>query len=346
MASAVSGVPTRTTRRSTLESIDADLAALWREVADADAPIARAVMSNLVVVRDRADVPPGDIDTLTSGLPIDEVVARHPSRLLVLEHERGREDPPPSFAAAVGVLAFGPPHARYGIEQIVVRSACGEASVGSIVRGLIRGDLPTSIWWTPDLSARPPLDAFITIGRQLVYDSRRWRDVPAAIRVLAPLVADHRIDLADVNWRRLAPLRRALAHSLPADLQRSVAYGGDARIEHGSGDAALGWLLAGWLVSLGGERAKAQSQRPEMSVVAEGDTVVAVTFGQGQNETAISLTPRSVVITRGERSAPALIVGIPIEEECDAIAAELRMLSHDGTLQNTLAALVALVGPR
>ena len=47
-------VASRLFRASTPEAIEPDLAALWREISATDAPIGRAVMSNLVVFRSRA----------------------------------------------------------------------------------------------------------------------------------------------------------------------------------------------------------------------------------------------------------------------------------------------------
>ena len=155
-------------------------------------------MSNLVVFRERItpiDRAPGaDVDAVAADLPLHEVLARHPSRLIVLEHEHGRVAPAAPFAAGVGIVTFGPPEARYGVEQIVVRAACAEASLPSIVRRFIRGDLPTTVWWTEDLSQVPPLAALVTMGRQLLYDSRLWRDVARGVRALAPLAGDSQAD--------------------------------------------------------------------------------------------------------------------------------------------------------
>ena len=76
--------------------------------------------------------------------------------------------------------------ARYGVEQIVVRSACPDDALLSILRRFVRGDLPTTVWWTEDLSAAPALDPFVEMGRQLLYDSRRWRDVRRGFAAVAP----------------------------------------------------------------------------------------------------------------------------------------------------------------
>ena len=56
------------------------------------------------------------------------------------------------------------------------------------MRRLVLGDLPTSVWWTEDLSQTPPLTELATMGRQFVYDSRQWRDVRAGIATVAGLL--------------------------------------------------------------------------------------------------------------------------------------------------------------
>src|SRR6266446_2659634 len=123
-ATMAGAVADRSWRVSTPEAIDADLAALWRDVGRGETSVARAVMSNLIVFRS------------------------------------------PTSAAG--------------------------------------GDMPTCIWWTEDMSDAAPSEALLTVGRQLVYDSRRWRDVRRGAAAMAPLVRRHRVDLADLNWRRLA----------------------------------------------------------------------------------------------------------------------------------------------
>jgi glucose-6-phosphate dehydrogenase assembly protein OpcA len=330
MASAVAD---RAWRRSTPERIEPDLAALWRDLAQADQPIARAVMSNLVVVCHPTDDAGAGVEGITAALGLDEVAARHPSRLIVLEHEPGRPNPDAPFAAGVGIITFGSPQARYGVELIVVRSACAEASLPSIVRRFVRGDLPTTVWWTGDLSQVPPLDALVTMGRQLLYDSRLWRDVRRGVSALAPLVAGRQVDLADLNWRRLGPMRQALDHAAGAAGSRS-RHDVTVRIVHRRGEAALAWLLAASLLAT---RDQAAGPAPEIEESQDDDAVLSVVIRHGTGETTATLTSRGVVVADG--STAPFVVGVPIESEGDAVAAELRTLSHDTRLDDAINAL-------
>jgi glucose-6-phosphate dehydrogenase assembly protein OpcA len=335
MARPVDAGVERTWRESTPETIEADLAALWREGADAATPIARAVMSNLIVFRGVVAETDTGLDAVTGDLPLDEVCARHPSRLIVIEHKHGAEAPGVPLAAGVAIVIFGPPQARYGIEEIVVRAACAEAALLSIVRRFVRGDLPTTVWWTEDLSETPPLDAFIEIGRQLIYDSRAWQDVRRGVAVLGPLVAARRIDLADLNWRRLTPLRQALL-PVPGEERASTTRGEvTARIAHRRGEAALAWLAAGWLLS---DRQQAVRALPVIEESELEDAALSVTVGRESGETTVTLKERSVEIMKG--SSPPLLVGTPIESVVDAIAAELRTFAHDAVLHDAITALV------
>src|SRR5438874_751586 len=186
-------------RESSPDAVDRDLATLWRDVGR-EGPIARALMANLVVFRESAPDVETDLSSPLPDVPVDEVSGRHPSRVIVLRHSRGRADPCAPVAASVGVLTFGPPQSRYGVEHIAVRSACATASLPSIVRRMTLGYVPTSVWWTDDLSEVTPLEPLVVMGRQLLYDSRRWRDVRRAVRRLAALLgASHSLDLADLN---------------------------------------------------------------------------------------------------------------------------------------------------
>jgi glucose-6-phosphate dehydrogenase assembly protein OpcA len=327
-----SAVVARTWRSTPAESIEAGLAELWREIGR-QAPVARPVMSNLVIFRNRSSGGADRLEALVEGLPIEEVMARHPSRIILIAHEHGRVECEPA-AAGIGIVTFGPPQARYGVEQIAVQASCADASLPSIVRRFVRGDVPTSVWWAEDLSQVPPVPALVSMGRQLLYDSSAWRDVRRAVLSLTPIVRDRRADCADVNWRRLAPVRQALVHAAESMQAGDLRHAG-VRITHRPGEAALAWLLGGWLAA---RLQWPDAAAPAVEETRQADDVLRLTSGTDSRELTLTLTEQHVVVSR--RGQPSFTVAVPRESAGDAVAAELRSLARDICLHDTLGALI------
>lgn len=315
----------RRTRDSSTEAIEDDLSALWRE-AGREAPVARALMANLIVVREGAN--PRDL-----GIPLDAVVRRHPSRVILLAHAATAAAARPG-RAVVTVVTFGPPRARYGVEEIAVDATCADASLPSIVRRVARGDVPTSIWWTDDVSRVPPIASLTRMARQLVYDSRRWRDVRGAVRVLAPLLQDPDApQLADVNWRRVTSMRHAIVHAA-----RTMMAGArtieTVEIRHRPGDAALAWLVAGWLAARLGWRDAPWPLRVEE--VRHGDEWLSVHF-----DSVTATMNGSRIVVQSPHRRPFQVAARQ-ESDADAVVAELNTLTPDPCLRDALAALARL----
>ena len=328
-------VARRTIRSSEPERIEADLAALWRELAR-EAPISRAVLSNLVVFCYRPVDASVDL-AQPLELPLDEIASRHPSRIIVLHHGRREDMLQGPSEASIGVLTFGPAGSRYGVEEIAIRAVCGEASLPSIVRRLTLGGVPTTVWWTADLSAVVPLTALVTMGRQLIYDSRLWQDVRLGVRALQSVVANPDApDLADLNWRRLTTLREALHHVIASAAGLDDRPAGQLRVRHRSGEAALAWLLAGWIEA---QLAPVYEITVAIEEAPGQDDLLVVAFGQDEPEITLALTEDAVVVRLRGRSTPDVIAR-PRESDAEAVAAELRSLARDVCLHAALAALV------
>lgn len=324
-------------RDSTPDTIEADLKALWAE-AGRDMPVARALMANLVVFCQHARRATVDFDEPASLVPIDDVVRRHPSRVIVLHHSPSDAATSEPIAAAVAVVTFGKDRTRYGVEQISVRLASAEASLPSVVRSLVRGDVPTSIWWTEDLSRTPPVGAIVAMGRQLIYDSRVWADFRHGVLALAPLVALRAPpDFADLNWRRLTVMRQALVHAAGAITSQDRTVAG-IRVTHAPGEGALAWLLAGWLASRLGDGAAAPSVQIEEH--GQGEAILTVSVGA----IGASMTAQRVDISTVEGAKP-FHLAVQRESDADAVVAELGTLSCDVGLRDALATLARFFSP-
>jgi glucose-6-phosphate dehydrogenase assembly protein OpcA len=334
-------------RASTPQSIETDLSTLWRELAR-DAPTtARAVMSNLVAFREASPAEDADEPPALDAAEIVEVASRHPARIIVLAHARCSPEAPPAMVAAVGILTFGSGEGRHAVEQIAIRSRCAEASLPSIVRRLTFGDVPTSVWWTGDLSQSPPLTALVTMGRQLIYDSRQWVDVATGVsRVAGLLEHPHAPDLADLGWRRRAPQRHAVGHGLRGAGELLNAPTLRARVLHRPGEEALAWLLIGWLSS----RLRRPSERELAVTVSEqagGVEAMSISIDGGEATAKITATMSGrqveVISTTDE---PSFVVTVPEESDAGGVAAELQTLRRDTGLNESISAAHARLGAR
>jgi hypothetical protein len=227
--------------------IDTALPDLWRAAAR-DSAVSRALMSNLVVVRHGRR--PGDAGAahLAPDSDLVQIAERHPARIILLNDQVPSGPPCVPSHANIGVLTFGAGAARYGVEVIAVDAVCAEASIPSIIRRLTRGDVPTTVWWTEDLSSVRPTSPLVQTGRQLLYDSAVWQDVRAgATAAMDMLSLAHAPDLADLNWQRLAPLRWALVHALRNEAPAGSRETFTATVRHRPGERASAMLTGAWL---------------------------------------------------------------------------------------------------
>jgi glucose-6-phosphate dehydrogenase assembly protein OpcA len=326
----------RVSRACPPAEIDEELALLWRD-AGRDGPVARALMANLVVFKDCPAKTRVDLSAPLQEVPVAEIARRHPSRVILLYHG-GLQDLRSPNEATISILLFGDPPMRFGVEQIAIRSACAEASLPSIVRRLALGDIPTSIWWTEDFDQSTPLHSLVTMGRQLLYDSRQWRDVKAAVLALAPLLdRPDAPDLADLNWRRLAPMQQAIAEALKAAPPPAPRRSLRLRIQHRPGDAALAWLLAGWFCS------RLEWSTPDWPVVleerADRDEVLSVAFSDDRGGEATATMNGNRVLVNYRTGMPPFSMAVPPQTDAEGVAAELRNLGFDVALHDALAAL-------
>jgi len=136
-----------------------------------------------------------------------------------------------------------------------------------------------------------------------------------------------------VNWRRLLPVRRALVHAVGSSDPSKRQHLTSVHIRHRRGEAALAWLFAGWLESVGS--IISVDEDPELD-----DDAVTASFDDGLH---LRLGSHQVGIDDPLGPAP-FAVAIPGETEAEAVAAELRVLTHDVALHDALAVLIQRFG--
>jgi glucose-6-phosphate dehydrogenase assembly protein OpcA len=315
------------------EDIDTSLADLWMEAAR-DNPVSRALMSNLVVVCRWPQRIDPETAHLGTAFDIVHIVERHPARVIFLNDVSAAAAPGASKRAAIGVLTFGEGTGRYGIEMMAIDAACAGASVPSIVRRFTQGDVPTTLWWTADLSRVRPPNAMVETGRQLLYDSAGWQDIGQGARWAAEIMALPRSpDLADLNWQRVAPLRWAIVLALRNEPRIAGTLAREAAVRHCAADRAAAWLLAGWLQR--GMQWKTLPTREE-SDEAAGKLTVTLTSDRWTLKAAMN-QDRIVVETNSGQSP--FTMPVPQQTPAGAVIAELRNLGRDLHLRQTITAL-------
>jgi hypothetical protein len=188
----------------------------------------------------------------------------------------------------------------------------------------------------------------VRIGRQFLYDSRCWADIRAAILALAPLLIDSfRPDLADRNWRRLLPVRRAILHALESRDAARRSSAGPPHIRHRQGETALAWLMSGWAHVAGltdTHRARREADQIQTAGVLEAPLVDArvdadVLTASLDDGFHLRMTDDRVIVEDPLGPAP-FTVAVSREREAEAIAGELGMLTEDTVLHKVLNALV------
>lgn len=321
---------------SSAGTIERDLATLWRDAASGGA-VSRALMANLVVIQVCGRAAEADAEASALETAASAIARQHPVRAILLDYTPGIETASAPHAARVGLLTFGSPEARYGIELIAIQTACADASIPSIVRRLVRGHVPTAVWWRGDVSRTPP-GLVTTLGRQFLYDSLPWADPRAGMRTVAGIIAQPLApDVGDLNWRRLAPVRQAIVHGLGSEPKARDLRAIDVEIRCDAGRMASAWLLAGWFHA---SLHWSPTDLPRIEPASGTSELTVAMTGRGWNVEAV-LADRHVRMT-GSSQRP-FVLSLPGGSEADEVTAELRSLGRDTHLDAAVrsAALLA-----
>jgi glucose-6-phosphate dehydrogenase assembly protein OpcA len=192
-----------------------------------------------------------------------------------------------------------------------------------------------------DLSQIAPLDSVARMSRQLVYDSSEWQDVGRGLSAAVSLLdSRHRLDLADLNWRRLTALRQALVHACLSARGRSCLESlvrGRVRVVHRPGDGALAWLAVGWLASRLHWTGDVRPAVEEGRDMGHDDAVLAVHLDDAAASLSAVLDDRHVVVRTADTGTPVTTL-VPHESRAFAVTAELRNLTHDVCLHDAIRA--------
>jgi glucose-6-phosphate dehydrogenase assembly protein OpcA len=334
------------TRPVMLEHVEQELNDLWREVSQAGGPKARSVMSNLIVYGE-----PGR-DTREHEQELIDVSRLHPSRVIVVRHE-----PSADMAADLRIYTHGRGVSQFGVEHISLTTPDREA-VPSLLRKLVIGNLPTTLWWA---ASHPPharvVERLATLARQFIYDSGVFSDPVEGMRAIAPLVSQPGVDLdvADLAWRRMKPIREALLQALdPSVLLRDPGSVKAISVEASESERPTAWLFIGWMTSrLGWRPVQRAGDTSRALVEFQGETGRApVKLGETSGDAELHVTIETdaladraafdLVSTSGDTvvrygwDVPPLSMFSPRRRRPEMLASELRNLHVDRYLKDSL----------
>jgi glucose-6-phosphate dehydrogenase assembly protein OpcA len=262
LSGALPGIPSRSVDVSALDRELSQLLRPAKDAADSSQPVTRACMSNLIVVAGKESAPSISNELAT-------IAERHPSRVLLLlaDPEAGEQ-----IRAAVSALCYRTGGGRQICsEHVEVAAAPSERRrLPSIVRPLLIGDLPTTLWW--NAAQAPPLggevfDELAAMADRVIYDSLGWPDPARNVIATADWALREGSAACDLAWGRLEPWRRLLAESLdPALRPGALEALHSVDVEHGPHALPKAWLLVGWLARCLGWRTRGGSVEPGVAV--------------------------------------------------------------------------------
>lgn len=230
-------------RKADIQSIEAELAQLWRHISEAKKPgtgaVLRACLVNLIVVVQNQQ----DADKATQV--IADITQDHPCRAIVLFADPGLQDDTVEAWVTAHCQLPNEQSEQVCCEQIFIHSS-GFQSTG-MVAPLLVSDLPVFVWWMGPLELDSPL------SQRLQSLADRWVCDSANLGTTDPtymhsLAHAGQPALSDINWSRLTPWREMVAQffdAVPARAQLDEL----SHLVIESGDSWRAWLMLGWLGS-------------------------------------------------------------------------------------------------
>lgn len=345
--------------------IEVELAALWRRAAEArpgqiPSPVTRACLWNLVV---RVK---GDAQFNTAKRVIDELSQRIPARTIVIRIEPDEPEGLRAWVEANWRRREGGGPASGSDEVTLWASGKATERVPSLVRSLLVSDAPTAMFWTAALpQSNAVVRELVHQSDRLIVDTRQITDERALAELSAIGAREPELQLADLSWIGISPLRGMCAALFDPPRDPAVLYRLDRVrvVSNIQGTQARGLLALGWLMSrLGwsgarpsgeekGTRRWQATRKDGKPVTLELSTepgghhgVAALELHAGPGNDTWSLVRDTSIHMSGPdlppRSQPARS-----HSDAELLAAALGSRGRDVIFRDALAAAVELVKP-
>ncbi len=237
-----------------IESVERQLAEMWRAASSEEHPVVRASMHTLVVACDT----PEDAREATQTVAL--LSENHPGRAIVVSGVReGARRAEPLDVYVSAHCHRGPAGALVCSEQVTLETA--RSALPVVPQAVLRlrvEDTPVFVWWRRAAFSDDPLwEPLARLSDRFLVDTARHPSPAGALRDLADLVTlePWRGSAGDLAWTRLERWREAVASFFDSPLTRGhldgissvEACGGGAAGADGATVAAA--YLLGWLAS-------------------------------------------------------------------------------------------------
>lgn len=298
-------------------------------------PHGRSTLLNLVVWAPAPDDVAAAFDLL--GILVG------PSRLIVLS-------PDPSVSeieARLQVHAQPSPIAHATVcEELVLLTLPHDTTnhAASVVTPLVRGDLPTFVWWPgPPEPAAPAYRELARAADRLVTESDRGRDGAARVSSLVAEVEREETAITDLAWGALTPWRQLIAQVLrPSQVTALRAGPTRAVLTHTGPEPTLGTLLlGGWLSDVLGADVEVSFQ----AVPGPMPMLAGVEITAPGNRLAAhrpSTAPRCDVEVDAPDAASGLrTLPLRVQTRVELMAGEIEIPGRDRSFERALAAATA-----
>jgi glucose-6-phosphate dehydrogenase assembly protein OpcA len=357
--------------------LEKELSAMWAEISEPkegapSAGVTRACVLSLIVYTE-SDEERDEVNDL-----LEEVMARHPCRAIVLVADRKSAE---SRLEAYVSTRCGTERAAKQIccEQITIETSGAVVDTASTAVGpMLVPDVPVFLWWKDIPHYEDKLfDRLSEMADRVVIDSAAFDHPHQDMLKLAQILEAGRLRLSDLNWGRLTSWRSLVASFWDvADYRESLAEIERIQIEYDPPDIAhdeiapkallaLGWIASAlkWEIDAAGSsftvgqssfKLRGGGRDIEAVLVATDDvagrdgliTRLVITTARG-DEFYVELRLEEGKLETGARTVGAHTVGRVLKYEArtegQRLSAELDILGRDELYEKSVAVAARLL---
>ena len=224
-----------------LSQVQLELSKIWQAYGENAA--ARATTFNLLIYEPENE--PSD-----RQVSIDMIANQTPCRVIDLCPISGEDE-----GITAQVAAYCP------IQKTSSALICGEYitlhgtrdafnRIHPLLSDLVIHDLPTFVWWKDSPAPYTKMfEHLANLSDRMIFDSAFFKDSEDDLLKMQELVENH-TQVADLNWRRLAPWQELTAQAFDSPDRRAGVWKVDrVTIDYERGNSAQALMFLGWLAS-------------------------------------------------------------------------------------------------